>query len=108
MERQSILKSSERTWVKIENDPLELCIVPAAGWRFGMISITGNLGTEQAAEFCRKFLVDFRGYTDKGEAVENTLEARIELLNYGPVQTAITEAVVRMVSEAAEGEEPAD
>lgn len=105
MKRSSVLKLRGEQWVKVwEADELELCVVPSAGTtmpglRRSMLSEVDKL------QICQSVFVNFRGYTDDdGKPVENTITARLELIDVSACFYSIQTRVVEVQNELAEGE----
>lgn len=104
MKRSSLLKLREPQWIKvIDNDPLEVKVVPSESRL--LVNLLVSQTDDAREEVCKRTFIDFKHYTnDDGTPVENTLEARLELLAWPPVFMRINTYCSQTQSEAAEGE----
>ena len=102
MRRESVVSLGEALWFKpLEGDDLEISIVPSKLVEFAQLS-SGDAFTEERA--LRDGFVDFRGYTEDGKPVANSVNARRELLSVIPIRTAIKAKVWELNGEVSKGE----
>ena len=105
MRRSSLSKLKEVTWGKVDNDPLEVGIVPSASGAVSALAMFGAFSEDAKREICKRVFVEFRNYTeDDGTPIQNTIEARMELFDWRPARDKVAELINQAHEGAAEGE----
>lgn len=105
MQLSRIAALAERVWIDVPEDPertLQLEVIPGEASALGGALLDGSeLGDRT---ICRRFFVGFRGYTDAGQPVPNTVENRLALLKWNPVRRALQSQGIYLNERIAQGE----
>lgn len=90
MERKTLLALKEERWVELwDGRGVEVLLVPSNMPDLAMARLIGSAPERIARDICTNAFIDFRGYTDDGNPVENTLENRLEFYSLPPCRDAI-------------------
>lgn len=105
MKRSSLLGLREPRWISVDGDPdLQIKIIPSAAAETSAL-LFAPTDERVIRRICTKLFVDFQGYfEDNGEAIQNSLAARVELYGWGPVARAIANECDKLMNEVAQGE----
>ena len=105
MKREAVLRLKEKIWCEGVVDDLAVAIIPSSAAVTYML-LADPISERLHRQVCEQFFVDFRNWEDNdGNAIPNTLEARMEIWALvTPARAAMAERVREIEAEVFAGE----
>ncbi len=107
LKKSDLLALRQSVWVApFEAHPdLKFEIVPSASRYMSGLGMGDDVGK---MEFCKQAFINFEGFYDGDEPIENSLEERMFLMDQTHVRTALVAEIMKPSMRIFEGEDGAD
>lgn len=107
MKRKRVERLQTEHWFKpLEDDDLEVCVVPSAGWL--VFDEGSGSAMSRQRDICIHAFVNFRNYVeDDGSEIKNSFKERVNLFSVPAVRFSIRAQLAELCAQEDAGEESA-